>query len=327
MGILVLGGTQFVGKAIVEDLLANGEKVSIFHRGKTGPGLFEGQIEQLIGDRESDVSALEGRTFDAVVDVSAYRPRVIRNVANALKGNVGQVSFVSTISVYAPSPTPWKEDSEILEMPEGQDENADITGETYGALKVLCERELEREFGDRVTYHRIGLQVGPYDHTDRFGDWIERIGHRQRVIVPQDSNIDWQLADVRDTAAFITHCVQKEKFGVFNVNGAVHPMTEVLEMIRSEVNANCEFVPMSDEQLETNEIAFWKEMTLWLPKANRDMNFLQCSVDKALATGHSIRPMSQTIKDSWSYLQTLGFHRERKSGSGLPASKEDKILG
>ena len=163
MRYLVLGGTQFVGRHIVSALLDAGHSVTLFTRGRTNPDLFP-DAEHLRGDRDGDLSALEGRSWDRAIDVNAYVPRVVRRSAELLQDAVQHLTFVSTVSVY-PRWVEVGEDSPTV-APETADE--EITSESYGRLKVACEDVIREVFGRRALVVRPGIVVGPHDPTDRF---------------------------------------------------------------------------------------------------------------------------------------------------------------
>ena len=161
MRLLVLGGTKFVGRHMVEAALARGDEVTIFHRGKTNPRLFS-EAEHVLGDREHDLDRLRGRTWDAAIDTCAYVPRVARISAEALEGSVGRYAFISSVSVY-PDETHARagRDLPVSELDDPTIE--EVTDTTYGPLKVLCEREVERVYGDRSVLVRPTYVVGPFD--------------------------------------------------------------------------------------------------------------------------------------------------------------------
>ncbi len=180
MRILVIGGTRFVGKHIVAAALAAGHDVSVFHRGRTGPALFP-EVEHLIGDRDADLSALSTGTWDATVDTCGYVPRQVHALADALGERGGRYAFISSISAYAPPLGPGiTEDAELIELPDPTVE--EITGETYGGLKVLCERAAHQRFGADTLIVRPTYVIGPDDYTWRFP-----CSHRGRGWIPTAS--------------------------------------------------------------------------------------------------------------------------------------------
>src|SRR4051794_28699605 len=196
MRMLVLGGTQFLGRHATEIALERGHDVTLFNRGQTRPELFP-DVEKVRGDRDGDLGALAGRSFDAVVDTSGYVPRVVAATIDAL-GDVGHYTFVSTISVYADVSTPPTESSPLAQLEEPTEE----WREAYGELKVLCE-EAVRERLPNAFVPRPGLIVGPWDPTGRFTYWPARLADGGRVLAPAPADADAQVIDVRDLAAWI----------------------------------------------------------------------------------------------------------------------------
>jgi 2'-hydroxyisoflavone reductase len=267
--LLLIGGTRFVGRALLEEALALGWNVTAFHRGQTGGGLFEGdpRVTHILGDRDTDLSPLAEGRWDAVVDCIGYFPEPTTNTAEFLKGRVSSYAFISTISVYQESDGPFDEaTSALMTLPEGIDATK-LTGETYGGLKVLCEEGLDRVTEGKCLHIRAGLQIGPHDPTNRFSEWVERIGRRPSVVVPGDPATDWQFIDARDTARFTLKAISQGLTGSYNVTGEVIPMMDVLSSIRTQLNPGCEFIAFSDKDLAEKGVAPWSDLSLWVPKA------------------------------------------------------------
>src|SRR5213083_546198 len=183
MRFLILGGTSFLGRHAVEAAQARGHEVTLFNRGRTNPDLFP-EVERLRGDRDGDLAALEGRRWDAVLDPSGFLPHVVRASCALLRDAVGHYTFISSINAYAEPTRPGLIESDALaELPPGAS-STELTGETYGPLKVLCEREVEAAFGDRCAVVRSGLIFGPHDPTDRTGYWPLRVAEGGEVLAP-----------------------------------------------------------------------------------------------------------------------------------------------
>ena len=215
MRLLVLGGTKFLGRSFVEAALAGDHEVTLFNRGETNPGLFP-EAEHLRGDRASDLGALEGRAWDAVVDPSGYVPAVVAASAQLLR-EAQLYLFVSSISVYADYREPRVEGDPLETL--APDHPADRLLEdyaNYGALKTLCEREVEHVFGDRALIVRPGLIVGPHDPTDRFTYWPRRAERGGPVLAPAPPDQPLQMVDVRDLAGWMLRLVESGRTGVFN---------------------------------------------------------------------------------------------------------------
>ena len=182
MNLLILGGTVFLGRHLVEAALARGHAVTLFNRGQHNPDLFP-EVERLRGDRDGDLQALEGRRWDAVVDTCGYVPRVVRASAEMLAPNVDHYTFISSISVYADTSKPGIDEQApvgTLDDPTTEE----VTGESYGPLKALCEQAAEAAMPGRVLNIRPGLIVGPHDPTDRFTYWVRRVAEGGEVLAP-----------------------------------------------------------------------------------------------------------------------------------------------
>ncbi|MBM3497007.1 MAG: NAD-dependent epimerase/dehydratase family protein, partial [Armatimonadetes bacterium] len=221
--LLVLGGTVFLGRHLVAEALARGHRVTLFHRGRHGADLFP-EAERILGDRDGGLSALADESWDAVVDTSGYVPRVVGAAARMLAPAVGFYVFVSSVSVYADfSPVGMDEDAPLGQMADPSVE--EITGETYGPLKALCESEVRSAFGARCAVVRPGLIVGPHDPSDRFTYWPVRCQRGGEVLAPGDPERPVQFIDAGDLAAWIVTMCVRQAGGVFNAVGPTDPTT------------------------------------------------------------------------------------------------------
>jgi 2'-hydroxyisoflavone reductase len=232
MKFLVMGGTLFLGRAIVEVGLNAGHQITVFNRGQTNPDLFP-EIEHLIGDRNSDLRALSGRSFDALIDTSAYFPRQVASVVDALAGQIEHYSFVSSMSVYAQSDEPNADESAGLgTVTDPKDEHSD---ENYGGFKALCEHALDSALPGRAHHVRAGLIVGPHDNTGRFSYWVQRFVSGGDVLAPQPPDQPIQLIDVRDLAEWTVHAATTGVTGPINASGApgTHTMASMLATIQT----------------------------------------------------------------------------------------------
>src|SRR3954465_7443071 len=235
MRILVLGGTQFLGRHTVDAALARGHDVTMFNRGQTRPELFP-DVEKLRGDRDGDLDSVRGREFDAVVDTSGYVPRIVRETIDAL-GDVGHYTFVSSISVYADVSTPPTESSPLAELKEPTEE----WREAYGELKVLCEN-VGRDRFPAAFVPRPGLIVGPWDPTGRFTYWPTRLAAGGRVLAPEPRDAPGQVIHARDLAAWIAAAAERGLGGTFNAVSPPLTMEETLETCRRVAAAEAELV-------------------------------------------------------------------------------------
>ena len=301
MKLLILGGTVFLGRALVEAALARGHEVTLFNRGQHNPDLFP-HVEKLRGDRDPSVGAgldaLKGRTWDAVIDPSGYFPRLVRASAELLADHVAHYTFISSISVFADFKTPGMDEA----APVGKiaDETVEqITGETYGPLKALCEQAAARAMPGRTLTIRPGLIVGPHDPTDRFTYWPVRIARGGEVLAPNRPDYVVQIVDVRDLAEWNIRMVEAKQVGVFNATGPDYPLTmgRVLSESKAVTGSDATFTWVSEEFLQQQGATPWTEVTLWLPEKGNE-GFSTVNVGKAIGAGLTFRPLADTIRDT-----------------------------
>ena len=311
MKLLILGGTLFLGRALVEAALARGHEVTLFNRGRRDPELFPG-VEKLRGDRDGGLDALRGRSWDAVVDTSGYVPRLVRDSAELLAGAVKLYVFVSSVSAYADFSRPVDEDSPTGTMPDETLEKVD--GETYGPLKALCERAAEAAMPGRVLVTRPGLIVGPHDPTVRFSYWTARVARGGEVLAPGDPRKQIQFIDARDLAEWTLRMTVEGRAGVFNASGPDYTLTmgRFLEECRAASGSGARFTWAGEGFLLERGVEAWSELPLWIPESSEThRHFLKVSVARAVAAGLTFRPLAETIRD------TLAWQRER-AGQPLP---------
>jgi 2'-hydroxyisoflavone reductase len=229
MRILILGGTSFVGRAIAGELLRRGHSLTLFGRGKTGPELFPG-VERRIGDRDSgDYLSLEDGSWDAVVDVSAYLPRHVRQAFAALDDRVGRYLFISTGSVYDYRQAPVHLDEDCPRLPPRRDTEV-IDNDTYGPLKVACEDDVLERYSTRATIVRPGIVAGPHDPTDRFTYWVRKTAHSKHIEVPGRLEQPVQVVDSDDLAVLVASLLEHDRPGAYN---AVGPTVTIEGLIRA----------------------------------------------------------------------------------------------
>jgi len=276
----VLGGTKFLGRAVAQEALARGHELTLFNRGETGPELFP-EAERLRGDRTSDLSALASRTWDAVIDTSGYVPAVVRASAELLRDS-GRYLFVSSVSVYADFSTGPSEESPLAALDDGPIDELAADYSNYGALKALCETEVERVFGDRSLVVRPGLIAGPHDPTGRFTYWAHRLERGGRILAPGPPERRAQLVDARDLAAWMLDAVEAGLAGVYNATNEGVPWSELL------AGANITWV--TDEFLQEHEVGEWMELPLWIAGTG-----FEVAVGRAVAAGLRFRPLAETL--------------------------------
>jgi len=299
MKILLLGGTRFLGLHIAQQALGAGHELTLLHRGLSNAALFP-QAEHLIADRDGDLAVLadnSSRSWDAVIDTSAYVPRQVRAVAAALAGRVGQYLLVSSISAYAGfDRESTDETAPVIELEDPTVETVD--GSTYGGLKVLCEQAAMAGFEGRCLVSRPGLIVGPHDPTGRYTWWLQRVARGGRVLAPGKPEDSVQFIDARDLAAW--HVLQAERgtTGVFNLTGPAQGCTmgELLNTAAHTLNSSAQFKWTHEALLLQQGVSPWTELPLWLPRAQAGMH--RISIEKALASGLATRPLAQTVADT-----------------------------
>ena len=325
MTLLILGGTAFLGPQIVEAAQARGHVLTLFNRGKTNPGLFP-DVEKLHGDRDGDLKSLVGRKWDAVVDTSGFVPRLVTMSASLLAPNVKQYVFISTISVFAEGLKPGTaEDGPLATMP---DESNEEVAKYYGALKALSEKAADKAMSGRAWIVRPGLIVGPGDKTDRFTYWPVRIAKGGEVLAPGDGADPVQYVDVRDLAAFIVRGVERDLTGTYNATGPAAKLTmkKMLEGIKKGTGGDAKFTWVSTEFLESQKVAPWSDLPVWVPSQNGEEGFTQISCTKAIKAGLTFRPVASTAKDTLAWYKTLPEDRRGKLGAGISADKEKELL-
>lgn len=334
MKILILGGTVFLGRSLIDAALARGHAVSVFNRGRHEPDLYP-EVEKLRGEREGELAALRGRRWDAVIDTSGYLPGVVRASAELLADAVGQYTYISSVSVYSEFAPGMDETAPVGTLTEEQLKEAEAiepgdraTGFTYGALygplKARCEQAAEAAMPGRVLTVRAGLIVGPYDYSDRFTYWVHRVAEGGDVLAPGRPGRQVHLIDVRDLAEWVLRSIEANRAGVFNVKGPDYPLTmeRVLKECRSVGGSDARFVWASEGFLLESGVKPWSEMPLWIPEeydGHKHVTF-----DKALAAGLTFQPLAETVRD------TLAWERTRPAETawraGMTRERERELL-
>ena len=314
----MLGGTSFVGRAIAAEAVGRGDELTLFSRGITGAALFA-RADRRKGDRETgDYASLADGSWDAVVDVSAYVPRHVAQAAEAVQDRGGRYLLISTGSVY----------DRALAAPDAMDENAprlapvrnteEVTGETYGALKVACEDDVLARFVDRATIVRPGIVAGPHDVTDRFTYWVRRAARGGRVALPGRPDQPAQVVDSRDLARFVLQLLHDDRPGVFNAVGPAESVTlaGLVEACALGAGTSVEVVPVDPSGVAEG-------FPLVLADPSWDALYRR-SAAAARAVGLTATPLAQTAAD------TLAWDRERGEpplAVELTTEREAELLG
>ena len=324
--LLILGGTNFLGPQIVGAAVARGHTMTLFNRGKTHPGLFP-DLEKLHGDRKTDMAALEGRKWDAVIDTSAYIPADVTRSATLLAPNAHQYLLISTVSVYAKIDKPGLDETAPLATTTEPDAEK-VTNENYGALKVLCEKAAEAALPGRVCVIRPGLIVGPGDNSDRFTYWPVRVARGGEVLAPDKPGDFVQFIDARDLADFIVLCLERKTFGTFNADAQAGSITigALLDTCKKVTKSDAQFTWVDPKFLEEQKIGPWADLPVWIPAEGDDAGFGQVSAAKAKAAGLTYTPLADTVNDTLTWFKTEPAEHQAKLKAGLTAEREAAAL-
>ena len=339
MKLLILGGTRFLGRHLVTAALDRNHELTLFNRGKH-PFVAPTNVEAIYGNRNADLSGLEGRSWDAVIDTSGYLPRTVKESAGVLAHSVDQYVFISSVSAYADvsefgvdesAPLKGLTPEQLAEANEidssGQTSAVDY-GKLYGGLKALCEQAAEEVMPKRVLIIRPGLIVGPYDNTDRFTYWVVRGARGGEVLAPGRPDRYVQFIDVRDLAEWIVGMTERQAMGVYNANGLPKTVTmeKLLEECKTVSGSDASFTWVDEDFLLEEKVAAWTEMPLWLPEeaAPHMKGFMFINCDKAAAAGLNLRPLKETIKDTLGWYQANRPNEELKAG--INRDKEHDVL-
>ncbi len=321
MDLLILGGTRFVGRHLVTAALDRGHRVTLFNRGQSAPDLFP-EVETLRGDRDGNLSALRGREWDAVVDTCGYVPRIVRASAGLLADAVDRYVFISSISVYEDSLPPGADESAPVAALE--DESIEeVTGETYGALKALCERAAEDAMPGRVVGVRPGLIVGLHDPTGRFAYWPVRAARGGEALAPGRPDRPVQFVDARDLGRWLVSMAERGEPGTYNATGPEDTLTmgSMLEACAEATGNDVNFTWVDDAFLEERDVQPFMGLPLWLPERYAGLAAVDNS--RAVAAGLHFRPLKETVGDVLEYER--GLHGAQYD-AGLDPGRERELL-
>lgn len=323
MDLLVLGGTVFVGRAIVDAALARGHRVTVFHRGEHGENAHP-QVEHLHGDRTADLALLDGRRWDAVVDTCGFDGPSVGSSARYLSARVRHYGFVSSVSVYQDWPAVAVDENSRLK--ESSDEDA------YGAGKVAAERAAEDAMIGRVLVSRPGLIVGPHENIGRLPYWLRRIALGGVVLAPGDPDEPRQWIDARDLAEFHLDCAENSIVGVFNTVGPPGQFTmgELLDTCRQVTGSDATFTWVDGKVIADNGIGPWTELPIWLWEDSADVSQTwNVDVSRARQSGLAARTLRETVEDTWAWMQAgadLGGYRSEFAVNDPDLDKEKAVL-
>jgi 2'-hydroxyisoflavone reductase len=335
LNILILGGTSFLGPHQVAYALSRGHKVSTFTRGKTKPSvhadLFD-QVEQLIGDRENNLKALENRKWDVVIDNSGRNVEWTKATANLLKDNVGMYIYTSSTGVYYPYLTDTiSEDTKlVLKMPEGLTENEKYEQE-YGVMKANSELAAINAFGkERTIVVRPTYMIGPADKTDRFIHWPIRLAKGGEILVPGKKEDPIQYADVRDIAEWFIRLAENKQYGTYNGVGpkSAQTMQEFVKEAANAFDVESSFVMVDDyDFLVKNKVYY---AVPWIMGDEKNYGSARISNSKSIKTGLTFRPLTETVKDTYDWWTSKALTEERRqkyeANPNTLLAKEKEIL-
>lgn len=319
---LILGGTQFLGRHLVQHALERGHRISLFNRGRTNPDLFP-EVEKLRGDRDGNLRALEGRKWDAVIDTCGFVSENVRATAGLLAGSIGHYTFVSSISVYRDFSNAGLSESAPLEhLPPGTSEREDDSN-TYGARKALCEQVAEEILPGRMLSVRAGLIVGPHDTLGRFTYWVRRAALPDEILAPGDPDAPVQFIDARDLAAWIIRMVESGKTGVYNATGPAETFTfrQMLEQCQAACGVHAPLTWVENQFLLENGVAPFHDLPFWLPVKTHE-GFFAIDCHQAYASGLVCRPLIETAGDTLTWARTFG----NPAQTGLSREREQELL-
>ncbi len=329
--ILILGGTAFLGPALVEYAKERGHTITLFNRGKTRPTLFP-DLEKLRGDRDpkkgDGLKALEGRKWDAVIDTSGYYPRMVKASAELLAPNVGHYTFISSVSVYEKNDKPGVDEKDkVGTIADPTVEEMGKEFENYGPLKYLCEQAAEKAMPGKVANVRPGYIIGPGDGSDRFTYWPLRVSKGGEMLAPGDPKDPIQVIDVRDLAGFIIRMIEDHTTGVFNATGPDKPLTmqQVLDASKAVSKSDAKFTWIPAEWLKAKGVSEG-ELPIWISPHGEYEGFHLRSIERARRAGLTFRPIQTTIADTLAWWKTLPKERTDKPRAGLSPEKEAEVL-
>ena len=321
MKLLVIGGTLFLGRALVEQALERGHEVTLFHRGRTNADLFP-EADRILGDRATDLELLAGGEWDAVIDTCGQIPKQVRAAAKLLSSRVGHYSFVSSISVYP--------DFAALGVAQGSqvhepaDESIEeLKMELYGQMKVACERVADEEMGGRCCLVRPGLIVGPHDPSDRFTYWPRRLARGGEVLAPLPRDRQVQFIDVRDCAGFCLTAAEQRLTGAYDVTGPAQVLDfgGMVEACRAHAGADADtaITWVDPDWLLEQGVGPWMELPLWVPELDARVD-----VSPALEKGMQSRPLAETVRDTLAWAEASTDDRPLRAG--LAPERETELL-
>lgn len=309
MRILILGGTGYIGPHLVAHAVSRGHHVTTFTRGRKNPELPD-SVERLVGDRNGQLQALEGKTWDVVVDDSATNPDWVRQSTELLKGKVGRYLFTSSTGVFYPYlKRPVDETMPVLtELKDPADGSM-----KFGTDKAKCEAQVMRTFGEKGLVVRPSYIVGPGDTSNRFPYWPQRLAKGGEVLAPGKADDPVQMVDVRDLAAFYVKLLEDGKSGIYNAAGPRSPLMvrDFYKQAAAALNARVTFVYVDDyDFLTEHKIG---DCVPWIMLRGNDYGHTSAKNDRAVAAGLTFRPIANTVRDTFTWWSAVVTEERRKN--------------
>lgn len=319
--LLMIGGTRFMGYFATACGLKRGHSVTLFNRGKSSLNAFP-QAERIRGDRDDALDLLRGRRWDVVIDTCGFVPRIVRKSAELLKDAVEQYIFISSCSVYSDTQTPGLDETGPLATL--SDPNIEeVNGDTYGALKALCEQVVQETLPGRALIIRPGLIVGPRDASDRFDYWVRRVAQGGEALAPARPDYPVQFIDTRDLGEWLVHLGEARRTGVYNAVGPAQPFGALLDTCQSVSSSNATFTWVSEKFLLDHNVLPWQELPLWVTESDKAFNTV--SNARALAAGLTFRPLADTVRASLEW-QIANPERVQARSGPITREREQSLL-
>lgn len=325
--LLVLGGSRFVGRALVDEGLERGWEVTVLNRGRSGTP--DPRVRQLTGDREhaAGLAALDSGAWDYVVDTWSGAPCAVLRSARLLTERAARYAYISSVSVYVPPPPIGVREDEATVSSSPELEQAERAEAKRGGELAVVET-----FGDRALVVRPGLILGPHEDVGRLPWWLMRIAEGGDVLAPGPPELALQYIDARDLARFVLDAAAAGHHGPFNaVSRPGHAtMASLLEScveVAGPPGTRLRWIEPA-AVLQAG-IEPWTELPIWLPPDHEYAGMHAADVGRAHTAGLSCRPLDETVADTWAWLSALGGPpplREDLPAPGLPPEREQRLL-
>jgi 2'-hydroxyisoflavone reductase len=318
--VLIVGGTQFLGRHFVESLISLDCDISIFHRGFHGNDLFP-EVFRLIGNRDNDrdIFKISDIAWDLVIDTCGFFPDQISRLGNALRKSDCFYVYISSVNRYSDLSSPWKAESSE-DVYSKSNHRRELTPESYGFWKARCEEEVINIFDGRALIIRSGCIVGPYDEAERFEYWVRRISAGGRVLIPGSSQMVWQIIDARDLVDWAVSMFERRLGGIFNVVGPNLPISagDLFGNIVRVLGVEAEPVWIETNFLKKQEgHERWLDLAEWVCLPPSMANLYRVSNQKAKDAGLSFRSLDLTIQDTMRWFKEVGEPKKQLVADGL----------